>query len=252
DSPASTSGRVARSADGRTIVMTRGREILLGLVKDDGTPAPIVKLTPDAPEPIGPDRPSPDPPPGPRGRGDGPRSWRDLALSPDGRRLFLVSPDEAGAWSIDGAHLQRLSWPFPARATRLAMAPDGRTIAVGCAIGPVGSPPTWVVLLIDVADGHLRHRIDIAEEGGGGFVTALAFSPDGRELAIASREQIRLWSLAGKSPAPFVRLGGHHGLVSVLAYDPQGRHLASGSFDGTAKVWDLDHVRDELAGLGLD
>ncbi len=251
DSLPPTSGRVARSADGRTIVVTRGREIFLDLLKEDGSPAPIVKLMPDGPEPAGPDRPQPDPPPGPRGRGDGPRSWRDLALSPDGRRLFLTSFEEAGGWAIDGDRLRRLSWPFPARASRLAMAPDGRTIAVGCDIGPAKSP-TWVVLLIDIGDGRVRHRIDVAEEGAGGFVTALAFSPDGRELAVGSREQIRLWSLAGKEPAPFVRLTGHHGFVSVLAYDPGGRRLASGSLDGTVKVWDVDHVRDELAGLGLD
>ncbi len=250
DPTASTSGRIARSADGRTIVMTRGRDILLGLLRGDGAPEPIVKLTADGPEPIGPDRPPLDPPTPPRG-GGGQRSWRDLALSPDGRRLFLISIEEAGAWAVEGDRLRRLPWPFPARAVRLAMAPDGRTIAVACATGPGGDPPA-AVLLLDASDGRVLHRLEVAEEGAGGFFAALAFSPDGRELAVGSRDQTRLWSLGGKTPVPFVRLGGHHGPVSVLAYDPEGRHLASGSVDGTVKVWDLDHVRNELAGLGLD
>jgi WD40 repeat protein len=124
------------------------------------------------------------------------------------------------------------------------MAPDGRTLAVGDSAGDV--------VLIDAADGRARHRLEAVEEGAGGPVTALAFSPDGRGLAVGSREQVRIWSLTGAVPVPFIRLGGHHWPISVLAYDPRGRHLASGSIDGTVKVWDLDHIRDDLAGLGLD
>ncbi len=263
-----TSGRIARSADGRTIALTRGRDVLLAHLKEDGTPEAVIKLkATDLPEPAGTDQIPTDPPPGPRGRGDMRRDWRDLALSPDGRRLFLLSFEEAGAWAIDGDRIERLPWSFPARAarpalapdgptsrpneadhgparaTRLALAPDGRTLAVGDAAG--------VVFLIDPADGRVLRRIEATGEGGG-FIGALAFSPDGRELAFGSREQIRLLSLAGTSPSPIVRLGGHQMLVNVLAYDPRGRYLASGSFDATVKVWDLDHVRGELVRLGLD
>jgi hypothetical protein len=238
--PPPPTGRMARSADGRTIVLTRGRDVLLSAVGADGTPAVPVRLRmPDLPEPA--DGP-PEPPQAPRGRGNG-QGWRDFALGPDGRHLFLASGDEAGAWTIDGDRPPTPAWHLPAHATRLAMAPDGRTLAVGDLAGEV--------LLIDPADGRVRRRIGPPAEGGG-IIAALAFSPDGRELAVASREQIRLWSLAGAEPAPVVRLGGHQRLVNLLAFDPSGRHLASGSFDGTVKVWDLDHVRGELARLGLD
>ena len=234
-----TSGRIARSADGRTLAMTRGTEVLLGRLKEDGSPGPIVRLdSPDLPEPDGPD----GPPRGGRG-GSGMNPLRDVALSPDGRRLFLASSEGIGAWSIDGDRLVRLPWSPPARLSHLAIAPDGRTLAVGDRAG--------AVLLIDPADGRVRHRLEAAEEGGG-FIHSLAFSPDGRELAVGSRDQIRLWSLEGPAPLPLARLAGHHGPVSALAYDAQGRHLASGSHDKTVKVWDLDHVRGELARLGLD
>ena len=202
---------------------------------------------------------SPDPnvPPGstaggPRGRGrNGCRSLgRDVALDAGGRRepgLFLLGPpDEVGAWAIDGDRLRRLPWSLPPQATRFALAPDGRTLAVA-----VGGDRAGGVALLDPSDGRVLHRLKAPGEAAGP-IFSLAFSPDGRELAVGGREQIRLWSLAGPSPAPIVRLGGSQGPINVLAYDPSGRHLASGSFDGTVKVWDLDHVRGKLAELGLD
>jgi WD40 repeat protein len=125
----------------------------------------------------------------------------------------------------------------------LALSPDGRTLAVGDTSG--------AVLLIDATDGHVRHRLEAADEGGR-FVGALAFSPDGRELAVGSREQVRIWSLAGSTPVPLVRLAGHHDMVAALAYDASGRHLASGGQDRTVRVWDLGQLRDEFARLRLD
>ena len=102
----------------------------------------------------------------------------------------------------------------------------------------------------------IRRPDPIPPRRRGGFIVrpplALLSAQNGRELAVGSRDQIRLWSLAGTSPSPIIRLAGHDGPVSVLAYDATGRHLASGSFDATVKVWDLDHVRGELAKLGLD
>src|SRR5205823_14657647 len=69
-----------------------------------------------------------------------------------------------------------------------------------------------------------------------GEVASVAFSPDGKFLALGG-EGIRVWELAAKREAVILR--GHRGNVTSVAFSPDGKALASGSGDGTAKLWDL-------------
>jgi WD40 repeat protein len=65
----------------------------------------------------------------------------------------------------------------------------------------------------------------------------IAFSPDGRTLAVAGSDTvIRLWdkSTHRQSSEP---LSGHTHPIDGLAFSPDGRFLASSSRDGTARLW---------------
>jgi WD40 repeat protein len=66
---------------------------------------------------------------------------------------------------------------------------------------------------------------------------ALAFSPDGKQLASGSSDNtVHIWDIAtGQS---LQELEGHSKAVSAVAFSSDGRRLASGSYDRTVRVWD--------------
>ncbi|GIK38807.1 MAG: hypothetical protein BroJett011_26400 [Chloroflexota bacterium] len=70
-----------------------------------------------------------------------------------------------------------------------------------------------------------------------GPVFAVAWSPDGRQLASASADQtVTIW---GKDTGQFTTLRGHTGSAFSVAWSPDGKQLASGSFDKTVIIWDV-------------
>jgi WD40 repeat protein len=69
------------------------------------------------------------------------------------------------------------------------------------------------------------------------WVNSVVFSSDGRTLASASYETIKLWDAA--SGRELCTLSGHTDWVASVAFSPDGRMLASASWDKTVKLWDV-------------
>jgi WD40 repeat protein len=74
-------------------------------------------------------------------------------------------------------------------------------------------------------------------EGHLSSVWAVAFSPNGKELASGSSDKtIRIWDVA--TGATLQTLEGHSDYVWAVAFSPNGKQLASGSSDTTIRIWD--------------
>ena len=109
-----------------------------------------------------------------------------------------------------------------------AVSPDGAKIAVGGWGGDV-----------QIRDAKSGDKLQTLATGGD-YVFALAFSPDGERLAVggnAKANYIREWKLTDGQPLP--PLAGHTDAVLSVAYSKDGKQLLTGSYDNTARLWDL-------------
>lgn len=121
-----------------------------------------------------------------------------------------------------------------AMSSLLAFSPDGRTLAVTVTGHDTADGDKSAVQLWDVREGRRTATL----RGHSGWVTSLAFGPDGNTLATgASDATTQLWDVrSGRSAAT---LGGQDGSVFALAFSPDGTTLASGSQDGSVWLWDV-------------
>jgi len=77
---------------------------------------------------------------------------------------------------------------------------------------------------------------------GFGEVTSVAFSPDGRYLAVGTQGGSGVQLIDTSSWQVIRTFEGHTGSVLSVAFSPDGMLLASGSYDETIKLWDISDL----------
>ncbi|HEX3149588.1 MAG TPA: protein kinase [Gemmataceae bacterium] len=151
-----------------------------------------------------------------------------VAFHPDGKILATRDRPTIRLWDVDtGAELHR--WTIPNgghKDTRLCFSLDGSLLAAGC----------WPsqVRIWDVAR---REEVAIFD-GQKDEIRDLAFSPDGRWLAVATDggdKRVHIWDVTRK--ARVCTLDGHTHGCNAVAFSRDGTMLASGSYDATARLW---------------
>lgn len=81
----------------------------------------------------------------------------------------------------------------------------------------------------------------------GGPVQAVAWSPDGTNIAVAGASpEVRVYT-ASKDGKRVAALKGHDGAVFSLAFHPNGKCLAAGGFDGQVRIYDFTSKSNQLA-----
>ncbi|HLP94433.1 MAG TPA: caspase family protein [Saprospiraceae bacterium] len=164
---------------------------------------------------------------------------RQARYTPDGQHIVSVGNDYGGlVWDAQsGENLFNASgigvFPLQTYAGILAISPDGQYFAKG-------HSPSWEessspVSLWNVKDGTLRGMVGAGGDSLMASIYDLAFSPDGKWLAVLDLAGLHLWDLAAerwvwRSKPDF------SGFKSV-AFSPDGAQLVTGTEAGFYQYW---------------
>jgi len=149
-----------------------------------------------------------------------------LAFSPDSKRLAIGRVDGTVViWSITPLE-KKLGFQADESAIfSVAFSRDGTELATG----GFHSAKLW-----DSNTGKVRYSLP----GHTAAVRAVAFSPNGLQVATASEDQrVKVWNVG--SGQEELTLAGHKGPVLGVAFTADDQQLATVSTDGTARLWNI-------------
>jgi hypothetical protein len=165
--------------------------------------------------------------------GDHPWPPHELAFTPDAR-TYVAAMLNHGAALYDAATNRKLRQYMDLTLFTdqgLALSPDGRAVASGTDGSGVS---VW-----ETATAGTRRTLNTGQDGD----SPLAFSADGRLLAVGGKEGIRVWHLP--TGRPLRSFAGHDGSLKSLAFAADGKLVSLGR-DGTALVWDTTDLKPEV------
>jgi serine/threonine protein kinase/Tol biopolymer transport system component len=178
-----------------------------------------------------------------------------MAFNPDGKTLATStswagsptggSPGNTYLWDVATSHrTATLASPAPGSSVySVAFSPDGKTLATGITNDEPGNNVDGNTYLWDVATGH--KTATLASPGRFSSVRSVAFSPDGKTLAVGGfanrdgKDKTYLWDVATRRLIATLTnpIKDQH-FVSP-AFSPDGKILATGDGEGRTYLWDV-------------
>jgi WD40 repeat protein len=161
------------------------------------------------------------------------RAYAQVQFLPDGKSLLALTEDSE-VHVLDASSGKEL---VPARSTPIfALSADGKQQATVEKGRLIVQPLLGGKRSLDVPAPRIDP--DVEEAGPAGIVASyylLAFSKDGKTLAVASRYDVQLWDLVtGNAIAPSDSMGG-----PVLAVHTHGHHLVARNINLGLTLWDM-------------
>lgn len=170
-----------------------------------------------------------------------PMQVKMLRHTPDGRHLIALSSWGDRLLTIYAADTGKVLFESDrlAREAKWTLSKDGRYLAFG-------ADQQGRLTVYALQRGEVTNALQ-----GLGNITALAFAPDGKRIAVGAC--VRFWDdpsiklVEWASGRTIFTARGHESVVSDLAFLPHGSRLVSGSFDHTVKLWDPETGQDLLS-----
>ena len=150
----------------------------------------------------------------------------NTVMSPVGNRVACIDLVKHASTTLDAETRSDI--------TRLVLSPDGRLLLAVDADG--------YALAINYARRVVVHRFNFKAP-----VAALAFSPDGKFLAVSHGRKLQIWRTPTLdhtfSAFELLRtLTGHFDDVTCIDWSPTGRYVATGSKDMTVRIYSREPV----------
>jgi len=163
-----------------------------------------------------------------------PSVWVNVAYSPDGRELAVVSGESGQSvltvWDSESAQLTHSFHAESGADLCVAYSPDGRYVASG---GMASASMAFDVRVREATTGRLLPVVQTHEWP----ILDVAFSPDGRYLASGSSDStVRICDWKMREPLTVLQ-PQNAGRVAGVAFSLDGEWMASASWDRTIKVW---------------
>ncbi|MEO1431461.1 MAG: protein kinase [Cyanobacteria bacterium J06633_8] len=162
-----------------------------------------------------------------------------VTFSPDGQFLASGGDDTTiKLWDVNTGSEIRTLKGHNKSVKNIVFAPEGDTLA---SIYNDGRAVLW-----DLKTGRIVHTLDNTNTPGG--ISSIAFSPDGKTIAIANREKynIKLWDIA--SNRKICHLTHHSSSAINITFNLDGKIIASRDKYGHIILWDINR-KEEICTL---